>query len=292
MTREMWRERYEERQNVKSSELDSLNEVSVELFGGKTFAEQLAEYENEHGDVPKGIYLLRMQLNRLDPEEFRKDHLVTLKDGTQTLVGVLDYDAYDAAKEELIKSFPAPVQDRYRRTENVFKSQVEQEYERAKRALDIFMGMPKYKTATVEDSDRIDEFRNILGQAMTTISSQGIELDTETRQVMRVGIIKQLTEAGLIRSELDINLAIKAVELESSTEAEEEFLNVERMNYALNSPSMVAFFPWTVGRVPGIFKSLLPRGVAPEVDYTPLANPEASGLYDMPATPEEAIAWR
>ncbi len=272
-----WLTRFQARQKMVGAEYDLYDNVLVENFGAESFEEFMEKKDEEFGDKERAdTWALMRSLSKLNLEDeaYQKVVLVTTNDGQKYPLTVLDYDAFAIAETALYEAYPQDVQDEVRYRLRVNDSPARTDYRLSNEQLDGFLQIPKYSGMSIEDGEQMDGYRITMAEAVRKIRSLGIDSKNLKADDIRSILLRDLVKYGMIQTERDVQIALLAWELETSSNLAEEVENPARIRYALDNQEMIAFYPWTRSVIPSDIQGFLNENIRPSINTERLTNPD------------------
>lgn len=208
---------------------------------------------------------------QVQPEDFQSEVTVETPDGPVTFEET-DWEAFQREKNAVLARYSNPVRLSALAVMDKWEDEGVDAYRVAAQLRTQIEEIPRYRGLTVEQAEKVDaitsSFRDASQALRARIGLPGSRapLPRGANAVLRRYVLKQLVQAGKIRTQDDVKLASIALLMEENSKIREAIRNPDQLLALIHNPDVLLFYPYLLGRVPVWARNRLPESLRPQLD--------------------------
>lgn len=265
ITGDTWRDRYQARQDASSKRYEYLtSELQRAGLDPDKLREEKMQRLRDGRDPGSMAWLMqaaKTEYNGVEPPTVEQQ--IATPTGEVT-VATVDWDKFHQDREAVLAKYPAAVAQRIRGTEDA-KTPGIAIYRQAAQVQQEIEAIPRYRGLTAEQGNQIDRMSLVMSQFAESVKSQmGLPPGTAVPGLasgLRNAAVKQMTKAGIIKTQDDLQLASLAIMMTENPQLKESLRNLEATKAVLANPEVVIYYPYLRHRVPKQLWGQLPSQV-------------------------------
>lgn len=153
---------------------------------------------------------------------------------------------------------------------------VAQQAKAAQQSLATYMDtIPKYQGLSPEEGKYVDFIKGSLNSIAAQVRDSGAQVDQDA--IFRAGL-RELANSGKITNPAQSKLAALAYQMASNPQTTTSMRNPASLQFILDNPSLLQWYPWMAGELPQMFHQLLPPEARKTADIDQIQSRNLRGV--------------